>query len=182
MQYHCALVPGGSFFFTVVTAGRNPFFADQHNIATLRAAFRAVGSKRPFALVGLTRRVKALSFVWERQMTQEQFATLEIQIDAPPLRQDDSGAVRIGKTQVLLELVIRAFEDGATPETIVQRYPSTTLADIYAVIAYYLQHRGLIERYLADRERQAEEVRRRIEAHQDDLSDVRRRLLAQRTP
>ena len=68
-------------------------------------------------------------------MTQEQFATLEIRTDTPPLRQDDSGAVRIGTTQVLLELVIRAFEDGATPESIVQRYPSTTLGDIYAVIA-----------------------------------------------
>jgi len=37
---------------------------------------------------------------------------------------------------VLVELVIQAFQDGATPEAIVQRYPTTTLADIYAVIAY----------------------------------------------
>ena len=114
-------------------------------------------------------------------MTQEQITTLEIRTDTPPLRQDDSGAVRIGKTQVLLELVIRAFEDGATPETIVQRYPSSTLADIYAVIAYYLRHRGLVDRYLAERERQAEAIRQRIEAHQGDLSEVRRRLLAQRS-
>ena len=115
-------------------------------------------------------------------MTQEQCTRLEIQTDSPPLRQDDSGAVRIGKTQVLLELVIRAFEDGATPETIVQRYPSTTLADIYAVIAYYLRHRGFVERYLAERERQAEDIRRRIEVRQGDLSEIRRRLLVQRIP
>ena len=115
-------------------------------------------------------------------MTQEQCARLEIHTDTPPLRQDDSGAVRIGKTQVLLELVIRAFEDGATPETIVQRYPSTTLADIYAVIAYYLRHRGFVERYLAERERQAEDIRRRIEVRQGDLSEIRRRLLVQRIP
>ena len=115
-------------------------------------------------------------------MTQEQFATLEIRTDTPPLRQDKSGAVRIGETQVLLELVIRAFQDGATPETIVQRYPSTSLADIYAVIAYYLRNRGLVERYLAERERQAEALQQRIEAHQGDLSEVRRRLLAQRIP
>jgi len=123
-----------------------------------------------------------LTHDWDWQMTQEQFAALEIRTDTPPLRQDDSGAVRIGKTQVLLELVIRAFEDGATPETIVQRYPSTTLADIYAVIAYYLRHRDLVERYLGERERQAEDIRRRIEVHQGDLSEVRRRLLAQRIP
>jgi putative transposase len=65
MQYRRAFIPGGCFFFTVVTAGREPLFADQQNVATLRAAFRTVRSKRPFALVGLTRRVKALSFVWE---------------------------------------------------------------------------------------------------------------------
>ena len=75
-------------------------------------------------------------------MTQGQFSTLEIPADTPPLRQEGSGAVRIGNTRVLLELVIRAFEDGATPEAIVQRYPTTTLADIYAVVAYYLRHRG----------------------------------------
>src|SRR5262245_54690550 len=39
------------------------------------------------------------------------------QSEAPPLREDSSGAVRIGQSRVLLELVIRAFQDGATPET-----------------------------------------------------------------
>jgi hypothetical protein len=81
-----------------------------------------------------------------------------------------------------LELVIRAFEDGATPEAIVQRYPTTTLADIYAVIAYHLRHRALVERYLTERERQAEELRQNIEARQGNLSEVRRRLLARKNP
>ncbi len=115
-------------------------------------------------------------------MTQGQFPTLEIQTDTPPLKQDDTGAVRIGNTRVLLELVMRAFQDGATPEAIVQRYPTTALADIYAVIAYYLRHRDLVERYLAEREQRAEAVRQTIEARQGDLSEVRRRLLAQRNP
>ena len=115
-------------------------------------------------------------------MTQGQFSTLEIPADAPPLRQESSGAIRIGNTRVLLELVIRAFEDGATPEAIMQRYPTTTLADIYAVIAYYLRHRAVVERYLAECERQAEELRQKIEAHQGDLSEVRRRLLDQKNP
>ena len=113
-------------------------------------------------------------------MTQDPFPTLEIQTDTPPLKHDDSGAVRIGDSRVLLELVIRAFQDGATPEAIVQRFPTTTLADIYSVIAYYLRHRSLVERYLTEHERQAEVVRQDIEARQGDLSEVRRRLLAQR--
>jgi uncharacterized protein (DUF433 family) len=103
-----------------------------------------------------------------------------IQPESPPLRQESSGAVRIGKSRVLLELVIRAFQDGATPEAIAQRYPTATLANIYAVIAYYLRHGDAIEAYLTERERQAEEVQKRIESRQGDLGIIRRRLLAQR--
>jgi uncharacterized protein (DUF433 family) len=104
-----------------------------------------------------------------------------IRAEAPPLREDASGALRIGQTRVLLELVIRAFQDGATPETIVQRYSTLTLAEVYAAIGYYLRHRSEVENYLASREQKAEEVRRRIEQQQGDLSDIRSRLLAQRS-
>jgi hypothetical protein len=59
----------------------------------------------------------------------------------------------LGSSRVLLELVIRAFQDGATPETIVQRYSTLALSDVYTVIAYYLlRHRGEVEGYLARRE------------------------------
>lgn len=103
-----------------------------------------------------------------------------LQTEAPPLRRDSSGALRVGSSRVLLELVIRAFEDGATPETIAQQYPTTTLADIYGVIAYYLRHRKEVDAYLAERERQAEEVRRQIERRQGDMTEVSRRLLARK--
>jgi uncharacterized protein (DUF433 family) len=95
-----------------------------------------------------------------------------------PLRRDESGALRVGHSRVLLELVIRAFQDGATPEAIAQRYPTAALADLYAVIAYYLRHQAEVEAYLAQREQQAQEVRERIESHQGDLAELRTRLLA----
>lgn len=101
-----------------------------------------------------------------------------LQAEAPPLRRDASGALRVGHSRVLLELVIRAFQDGATPEAIAQCYPTATLADIYAVVAYYLRHREAIEAYLAEREQRAKEVRQRIESQQGDLADLRGRLLA----
>ena len=78
------------------------------------------------------------------------------QAEAPPLREDAAGALRVGDSRVLLELVIRAFQDGATPETIVQRSSTLALPDVYAVIAYYLRHRGEVEGYLAGREQKAE--------------------------
>jgi uncharacterized protein (DUF433 family) len=88
--------------------------------------------------------------------------------------------LRVGETRVLLELVLRAFQDGATPETIVQRYSTLKLADVYAVIAYYLRHREEVDGYLAQREQLAEEVERKMESHAEDLADIRARLLARR--
>jgi hypothetical protein len=43
-----------------------------------------------------------------------------------------------------------------------------------------LQHRADVQRYLADREAVAGEVRGRIDAHQGDLAELRTRLLARR--
>jgi uncharacterized protein (DUF433 family) len=103
------------------------------------------------------------------------------QVDAPPLREDAAGAVRVGNSRVLLELVVRAFQDGATPESIVQRYSTLALSDVYAVIAYYLRHRAEVDDYLSRREQQAEAMLERIQNESADLSDIRARMLARRT-
>jgi uncharacterized protein (DUF433 family) len=100
---------------------------------------------------------------------------------AIPIREDDSGALRVGETRVLLELVVDAFEDGATPETIVQRYETLDLADVYAVLGYYLRHREEVTDYLRRRDEKAAEVWQRIETTRRDLSEIRRRLAARRT-
>ena len=98
--------------------------------------------------------------------------------EMPPVREDDG--LRVGTSRVLLELVIRAFDDGATPEAIVQRYNSLSLPDVYAVIAYYLRHPDLIAPYLEERERQSADLQTRIEASHPDLNGIRARLLAGR--
>lgn len=105
---------------------------------------------------------------------------VQLTTDAPPLHPDASGALRVGESRVLLEIVIRAHRDGASPETIVERYSTLQLADVYAVIAYYLNHRDQIERYLAEREAAAGEVREKVEARQGDLAEMRERLNSQR--
>ena len=105
-----------------------------------------------------------------------------VHAEAPPLREDATGALRVGDSRVLLELVIRAFQDGATPETIVQRYSTLALPDVYAIIAYYLRHRNEFEEYMSWREQAAENVRLRLESQQSDLSGIRARLLSQRQP
>jgi uncharacterized protein (DUF433 family) len=104
------------------------------------------------------------------------------QAEAPPLREDADGALRVGDSRVLLELVIRAFEDGATPEAIVQRYSTLKLPDAYAAITYYLRHPREIQDYLDRREAQAKQLKEEIQGQQRDLSDIRERLLARRQP
>jgi uncharacterized protein (DUF433 family) len=117
----------------------------------------------------------------ERKCLKECIVNIMIQPEIPPMRQDGFGAIRIGQTRVLLELVIRAFQDGSTAEAIVQRYPTTTLADIYGVIAYYLRHQEDIQKYLDEREKLAKGVFEEIGSQQGDLSELRGRLLQQRT-
>ena len=101
--------------------------------------------------------------------------------EAPPLREDASGALRVGDSRVLLELVIRAFQDGATPETIIQRYPALALADAYAIIGYYLKHPASVDEYLTRREADAASTRERVEAAQPGLTEIRNRLRARRS-
>jgi hypothetical protein len=79
-----------------------------------------------------------------------------------------------------LDVVIHAFLDGATPEAIAQRYPTASLSEVCAVIAYYLRHRAEIEAYFEERERRAAQVREWIESRQGDLADLRSRLLARK--
>ncbi len=94
-----------------------------------------------------------------------------------PLRRDPAGAIRVGETRVLLELVIRAFDEGKTPEAIVQSYDTLRLADVYSVIGYYLAQPAPIDEYLREREKAAESTRRKIEASQPVRSNLREILL-----
>ena len=99
-----------------------------------------------------------------------------LEVEAPPFQKDETGAIRIGNTRVLLELVIRAFQDGASPESIVQRYSTLSLSDVYTTIGYYLRHQAAVEEYLKDREELAESIQQRLSAVQPDLSLIRSRL------
>src|SRR5947209_1451303 len=92
------------------------------------------------------------------------YGMLTLVADPVPIREESDGALRVGGTRVLLELVIDAFEDGATPESIIQRYPTLTLADTYSVISYYLRHHDEVADYLARRREKAGDVARKIEA------------------
>jgi uncharacterized protein (DUF433 family) len=83
-----------------------------------------------------------------------------------PLREEPTGVLRVGKSRVLLELVIRAYQRGNSPQEIVRMYDTLALGDVFAVIAYYLANPAEIDEYLSKCDQDAETVRRRIEASQ----------------
>ena len=49
-NYRRAIVPGGSYFFTVVTAGRRPILCDDPVRSALRAAIAKVHARWPFSI------------------------------------------------------------------------------------------------------------------------------------
>lgn len=103
-------------------------------------------------------------------------------IETIPLREDASGTLRVGGTRVLLELVLEALEDGATPEAIAQRFDTLSVSDINAVITYAERHPDEIADYRKRRDRRAAEVWEKIEANRKDLGEIRRRVEAGRKP
>jgi uncharacterized protein (DUF433 family) len=106
--------------------------------------------------------------------------TLNIQTDAPPLRVTNEGVVYVSDTRVPLETVIWTYDEGASAEEIVMRYDALALADVYAVIAYYLKHRDAVETYLEGVKAESERVRQENEARYD-MRALSERLLARRS-
>lgn len=102
------------------------------------------------------------------------------QAERVPLVTDARGVIRVGGSRVTLDTVAAAFERGATPEEIVQQYPTLGLADVYSVLGYLLRHQAEVDAYLSERAAQASVVRQENE-QRSEAQGVRARLLARRS-
>ncbi|NUM76822.1 DUF433 domain-containing protein [candidate division KSB1 bacterium] len=94
-----------------------------------------------------------------------------------PLREDQDGVVRVGETRVTLDTIVSAFNLGATPEEIVQQYPTVSLSDVYYVVGYYLRRPAEVESYLQRRQKLATDLRGQNE-RRFDPTGVRERLIS----
>lgn len=103
---------------------------------------------------------------------------LPLNAEPPPLRVDEGGAVRVGKSRVSLDLVVEQYENGMKPEDLVRAYDTLVLAEVYGVIGYYLSHRDEVRGYLRRRAEEADALRARIEAERPRVT--RAELLARR--
>jgi uncharacterized protein (DUF433 family) len=105
--------------------------------------------------------------------------TLLIESKPVPLQVNEEGVVLVTGTRVPLDTVIHAYQRGDSAKEIVEQFDVLKLADVHAIIAYYLDHQAEVDEYLHRREAEAEVVRRFIEEKFDQKS-VRERLLARR--
>ncbi|MBE2224052.1 MAG: DUF433 domain-containing protein [Anaerolineae bacterium] len=106
---------------------------------------------------------------------------LIIQEQAPPLKEDHDGVMRMKGSRVTLDTVIHAFNEGHTAEEIVSHYPALKLADVYGVISYYLNNQVTVDNYLQQQENEAKEIRQIMESS-PDYQLFRESLLARQNP
>jgi uncharacterized protein (DUF433 family) len=108
-------------------------------------------------------------------------ATNELALHAEPhpLRTDEGGAIRVGKSRVSFDVVVEQYENGMTPEDLVRAYDTLALADVHAAIAFYLRHREEVQAYLKQRKEEAASLRAKIEAERPRVT--REELLARST-
>jgi len=63
-DYRRVYVPGGTYFFTVVTAERRPWLGSPAGLAALRQAMRATRCRRPFATLAIVVLPDHLHAIW----------------------------------------------------------------------------------------------------------------------
>lgn len=82
-----------------------------------------------------------------------------------PLVADEDEGLRVEGTRIYLEDLLDAYEGGLSPEEMVLPYPSLTLADVYAVLAWALRHPEEVAAYRERVKRRAREAEERARAH-----------------
>ena len=103
-----------------------------------------------------------------------------INTDPIPLSMDQDGVVRVARTRVTLDTIVTAFQQGTPVEQIAEEYPSVTLADVCAVIGFYLRRRAEVDAYLEERRQQAAAIRQDNETRFPSQG-IRDRLTARRS-
>jgi uncharacterized protein (DUF433 family) len=66
---------------------------------------------------------------------------------------DDGDFIHVTGRRVGLHHVVRAYNEGLSPEEIAFEFPSLQLAIVHKIIAYYLEHRQDVGKYIAGHDR-----------------------------
>lgn len=97
--------------------------------------------------------------------------SLIIHPDPIPLRPDETGEILVGDSRVLLATLLTYHQQGMTPEALAESFPSVSLADVLSILGYYYRHLGELDAWMAQRDRELEQLRHQVEAAQQPRSD-----------
>jgi uncharacterized protein (DUF433 family) len=75
---------------------------------------------------------------------------------ASPYIEERNGGLYVEGTRVSLDSVVIRFQEGASPERIVQSFPTLKLSQVYGAIAYYLENQQMVNEYIAEGQRELE--------------------------
>ena len=73
---------------------------------------------------------------------------------ASPYIEQRNGGLYIAGSRVSLDSVVIRFQEGGSPDRIVQSFPTLKLSHVYGAIAYYLEHEEMVKEYIAEGERE----------------------------
>lgn len=73
-----------------------------------------------------------------------------------PYVEERNGGLYVAGTGVSLDSVVIRFQEGASPDKIVQSFSTLKLSQVYGVIAYYLENEKTIDDYISEGERELE--------------------------
>lgn len=82
-----------------------------------------------------------------------------------PLRVSQDGNIRVGPTRVTFTTIVESYRGGEMPEQIHEGFPTVPLAHIYAVIAFYLANREVLDAYIDELNKAADRLRQEHEAN-----------------
>lgn len=88
--------------------------------------------------------------------------TLALEPLALPLVADDHVVIFVRGTRTPIDVLIYEYRAGATADDSASAYPSVRLADVHAVLSYYLLHQQDVDRYLEEQERRSDEQRQTV--------------------
>ena len=105
--------------------------------------------------------------------------TLKIPPEGVPLYLDERGSARVGESRVTLTTIVDAFELDYSAEEIADQFPTVTVAEVKAVLAFSHERQEEVDEYLRVRRKQADEFRAKMEARVRPVG-IRQRLLERR--
>jgi uncharacterized protein (DUF433 family) len=90
-------------------------------------------------------------------MSKEYITRLNYEFEGEPRT-----SYRIGNTRISLDLIVYAWREGESPESLVESYPSLTLEQVHGALAFYFANREHVDEYLHQGEIDSEKLRVRL--------------------